>query len=280
MDIFKSFIFGETGLYATHVRFLNDSTEIKYGLGLLKKQYDNCLALLNKKKVRKDIAKLIKPKLHQMEQVRDQIKVLDSIDAYVTCFSKDCDSLYQWRSYTPEGGVSIGFSRQELQKTIFGTNPKKIGMINDNSAFWMFPYSSTPSATDNIVGCIGECLYNEDQRKDTLVKLLFSTKKADVNIANTFFLAALMKHKSFEAENEVRIVYCGVPCFEKIEIVGNKPRIPIVGACPNKMRQLIKGVVVSPHGNKEQNFYLAHLLAHKYNLDWEPIPSSSPYIRG
>ena len=95
-----------------------------------------------------------------------------------------------------------------------------------------------------------------------------------------FFLAALMKHISFAAENEVRIVYCGIPCYEKIEIIGNKPRMPIVGAFPDQMCHLIKGVIVSPHGNKEQNFYLAHLLAHKYNLDWEPIPSSSPYIGG
>lgn len=31
LDVFKKMIFAETGLYATHVRFLNDSSEFRYG---------------------------------------------------------------------------------------------------------------------------------------------------------------------------------------------------------------------------------------------------------
>lgn len=278
IDVFKKMMMEETGLYATHVRFLNDSSEFRYGFDVVRTLSEEYIKERSKESNNKDILKRIKFLQIQkkQKQLEDMIDALKRIDVYVTCFSRDYDNLYQWWCYTPEGGVSIGFSRQELQKTIFGANHKKIGNIN-SEPFWMFSYSSPPPECDAL-GCLCKCLYSKKEQKDAFWGSLSSLP--DPRRSNMFFLAALMKHNSFSFENEERIVYSGSSCFSKIEIIGNKPRIPIIGASKSNIRRLIKGVIISPHGNREQNFYLAHLLAHKCNLDWEPIPSSSPYIGG
>lgn len=197
-------------------------------------------------------------------------------DVYVTCFSNDCDSLYQWRCYTPGGGVCLGFSRQELQEKIFGDNARDIGQI-DGTPLKNFSYSASSDKPDTL-GCLCKCLYRETQQYNAVQQILFSNPR--LRDSEVFFLACLMKHESFASEKEERIVYSGNSCFDKIEMIGDKPRIPILGASKDEIRQLIKGVVISPHGDKEHNLYLAHLLAHKYKLTWEPVLSSSPYIGG
>ena len=90
-DAFWKMLGGD--FYATHHRFLNDSTEITYGFQEIKRflQDDNCFS-----------------KLHL---ITDD---LNRNDFFLLCFSKDPDNLYQWRSYTPQGGFSIGFSYNKL----------------------------------------------------------------------------------------------------------------------------------------------------------------------
>lgn len=279
MDVFKKIMFGETGLYATHVRFLNDSSEFRYGWNIIESLSEKYLHRLKKEaRDTKDICKhfdSIKGQARN-EHINGKIRNWKKTDVYVTCFSKDCDSLYQWRCYTPGGGVCIGFSRKELQEKIFGVNAKNIGNIR-NAPLKKFSYSGSSSEQDTL-GCLCECLYTEELQEKTIQEILFSNSY--LNDIDVFFLACLMKHESFSFEKEERIVYSGISCFDKIEMIGEKPRIPILGASKNEVCQLIKGVVVSPHGNKEHNLYLAHLWAHKCNLTWEPALSRSPYIGG
>ena len=68
MDVFKKMMFGETGLYATHARFLNDSSEIRYGLQLIQSLAEEYLQRLKKEaKDTKDICK-------KFELIREQTR--------------------------------------------------------------------------------------------------------------------------------------------------------------------------------------------------------------
>jgi hypothetical protein len=51
---------------------------------------------------------------------------ISEIDRYVTCFSKEGDSLSQWRAYANNGnGISIGFNRKKLESALLGNNSYK-----------------------------------------------------------------------------------------------------------------------------------------------------------
>jgi hypothetical protein len=58
-------------------------------------------------------------------------------DAYFFCLSKEGDSLYQWRSYTPKGGIAVEFDRVVLFEAL------KIAIVNDTELirkFFRFKY--------------------------------------------------------------------------------------------------------------------------------------------
>lgn len=255
-DVFKKMICGETGLYATHVRFLNDSSEFRYGWKIIMSMAEKYV------EERKKQHKETKSAIEKLQDVQQQIKSMllnikienyKKTDVYVTCFSKECDNLYQWRCYTPQGGVCIGFSRQELQQRVFGTNQEEIGKIR-NVPLKTFSYHSDNSNQMDSWGCLCDCIYDEKEQKQAVIKFIFS--EPTTQYANIFFLACLMKHDSFVFEQEERIVYSGASCYDKLEMIGGKPRIPVLGASPSEIRQLIKGVVVSPPWRQRTQFIL------------------------
>ena len=86
--------------YCTNVNFLNDSKEFKYGVETILKAVENLKTNENS-----DI----------LEKTRNNINLLFKSDKYVTCFSKDGDSLSQWRAYGNDGkGISLGFEFSDL----------------------------------------------------------------------------------------------------------------------------------------------------------------------
>jgi len=88
------------------------------------------------------------------------------------------------------------------------------------------------------------------------------------------FAAMQYKNPSFYFEREVRLVYMGDSLRKRIQYIGNKPRIPTF---IRNVRNLIRGVYISPHGDKLQNRLLAELFRDKFNLSFDIIESSSSY---
>ena len=127
MDVFTKMMLGETGLYATHIRFLNDSSEFRYGLELIKDYMDEERFGTQSQKHNSYTEQFYNFICQQlgMKQLNLVMNILEKVnDIYVTCFSRDCDSLYQWRCYTPQGGVALGFSRKALRTIILEKSPK------------------------------------------------------------------------------------------------------------------------------------------------------------
>lgn len=84
------------GIAFSHYRFLNDDSELSYGRQLLRDIFDD----LKDEELKKFIE----------GQIVDELVA----DSYLFCLSRDGDNLYQWRSYTPHGGIAVGFDRREL----------------------------------------------------------------------------------------------------------------------------------------------------------------------
>jgi len=103
-------------LWATNLYFLNDRNEYKHGMNIIR-----------------EVMELIKTKenesiLHAVSVVLNEIS---EVDRYVTCFSKEGDSLSQWRAYANNGnGISIGFNRKKLEFSLLGNNSYKSVIYN------------------------------------------------------------------------------------------------------------------------------------------------------
>jgi hypothetical protein len=102
-------------IWASHIRYLNDTKEYYAGRSLIKS-----VLLLMKEldQADEETAKI----------VEETLEIFDGFDIYVTSFSKaeDGDSLNLWRAYahTPPG-YSIGFRAETLSKFIRSTRTEK-----------------------------------------------------------------------------------------------------------------------------------------------------------
>jgi hypothetical protein len=89
-------------LWATHIYYLNDGSEFKHGINLMRSH----LAELSKTD---RVAQAF------LEEVKWSVFSLPKTSVFVVSFSESGDLLSQWRSYCPENrGISLGFEATEL----------------------------------------------------------------------------------------------------------------------------------------------------------------------
>lgn len=292
-DVFIKLLNDE--MYATHFKFLNDDMEISYA-----------------QKVCQDF---INNELH-VKQIDSFCEDLLNQDIFVMCFSTVKDSLSQWRSYTPRslGGFAIGFSKNKLCSALNGTIRDNISwnwikcrysedqlhkrlqalkrIIERNANF----RSSARQNQENDLN--GLSLSQEQMKKENqayklerFIQECISDCDRECKALLAFTKMSLMyKHPTFVAECEERILGFGmnfkaigeghispnIQSFHRneIEYIGGKPRIRIP---ITSVRDCIEYVMVSPHGKKKENKFLAELFRDKYDLKFNIEMSSSPY---
>ena len=272
-DVFAQFMEGKTRLYGTHYCFLNDSKEFEYKMDRFKTR--------NLPIVDKEIEEIIKTQTNPKATERwKELKskwndvLMSYNDIYTLCFSNKADNLYHWCSYTPNGGYCIGFSKKRIEEKIKTTNKRTMDSYT--------LYTNTTDTGESYNVFMGDCVYEkEEDTSESIAGLLLKMDKYEGDEKLIICLhSALTKHSSFEDEKEFRIVLLGQSLRKKIEIIGNKPRVPLFGIEKDEICSLIEGVFVSPHGNKERNKLFAELLREKHNCNdwWGVYLSSSPYI--
>lgn len=276
-DVFVKIM--EEGLWATHTDFLNDDTEITHGNAL---------------------AKNIFKSLHLDDHLRVLQENLNALDVYVTCFSREDDSLYQWKAYTPRGGFAIAFSRKELFSEInkFALSEENISkkQLNVKRAFAIH---EDISSRDYLFFFLEKCIYSSERICAEIVEQIknryiqspesFITECREIlekhgilNVMDNFatvptmkLLCSIAKNKTFDIENEERLICIGNRTLRKnIELIGNKPRIKIPAQAEN-LRNLIKRVIVSPHGDRKRNKLFAEIFRDKHDLNFEISDSMS-----
>lgn len=183
-------------MFATGIRYLNDSTEFIYTENLWKQALD---------------ARLVNPQNFERSAYQGKIwdellKLRESFTSsfsssqlYVCCFSEDGDSLSQWRGYARSGGYNLGFNTHKL---------------------W--------EAARLQMCIIAPCVYDENEQQDLIEKHLvrvlatlgyrdddgvvtpiedFKGGNIGTGIAVDYMsLATLIKHPSFRDEREWRVV--------------------------------------------------------------------------
>lgn len=152
-------------IWATVIQYLNDSTEFSHFLELIETEI----------KKKKPASK------KTLKDLQDAITTIRDVNIAVSCFSRDSDSLSQWRAYgRGESGFAIGFDSKKL------------------------------SQLGNSHLVLRECIYNEgvqiEMAREIIGDLLTGRVKEPADIIfNLLSIAPLMKNEHFSDEKEWRL---------------------------------------------------------------------------
>ena len=250
VDVLEHFLCGEIAF--AHYRFMNDDLELSYGRQLLRDIFDGLKD--------DDLKKFVEG------EVVDELVA----DLYLFCLSRDGDNLYQWRSYTPHGGIAVGFDRRKLYSAMHSVLTGKA---------WS-------SIAGKVSGMLLTCRYNDDFARRVVVRLNQTAKSHHGSCCDGCkgfgvfvekFMKVLLSQKnpSFREEQEERFLLMGFP-REKVEIIKDKPRIVVKDS---RMPNAISCVRMSPHGDNERDRLLVEIIRDKYGLKF-PIEQSNSSFNG
>ena len=201
VDVLEFFLKGEIAF--THYKFLNDDEEIECGIRLLKKMAEEENSDLFKNGV--------------VDNPYFSSNGFD--DTYLFCLSKDGDNLYQWRSYTPKGGIAVEFDKVMLFESLRSTIIEDETLTRNVSRFKH-----------------AKCRYTEEHARKA-IKLLIAhyenTKKTGcfggckelgLLFERAMRILLTQKNSTFAFEEEERFLLQGSLRL-KIEFIAGKPRI-------------------------------------------------------
>lgn len=208
---------------ATHYAFMNDAEEVKAGAKRVLKQLDSVVW------VDEYTDNVIYVKQH-MEQL---IKKTDTKRFYIISFSKTKDALPLWRGYASQGGCAIGFSAIALKS--------------------LFENYSNPQAEKNLL--FNECVYGKKDIQYLKVKIALVNRNIPdrEDTLNRLICSPICcsKNQCFADEQEIRMAFIR-QTNDEVHFENGKPFIEL------KMQEtvfpsLIKEVMISPHGNVNNN---------------------------
>jgi hypothetical protein len=157
--------------------------------------------------------------------------ILNRLYPYIACFSKNGDSLSQWRAYANDGkGIAIGIDEKKLglEQRIPGNT-----FIKDDAIGYYNCIYDEASQREFINDNLGElCLL--------INKNMFSEINI-VNIAISFNkMSVIFKNPSFFEEDEVRIIH--IP-----RIMGDKENNTILDSNISEINFMVKGNSISSY---------------------------------
>ncbi|HXW80136.1 MAG TPA: DUF2971 domain-containing protein [Acidimicrobiales bacterium] len=197
-------ILASGALWATDVRYLNDTTESKFGFDKI----DDLLANESSSRFpRPEPLKALSAAWRGVKEGEREARERQRL--FVACFCTDPDLLSQWRGYGRHG-YSIGFDRQALQVR-GGQQP---------TGYWLreMVYDETEQR-DLVAGILDHHVEGAPQelqvaptRDMDLVSMARLAQAWSFGVgADLYQLANQFKHRGFQEEREVRAVHQVVP---------------------------------------------------------------------
>lgn len=189
-------IINSSELWLSNLYFLNDKNEYELGLKFVTEQLESY----------KDGFSVLKPTKYFIEALEKAIDFIKEKDApYILSMTADNDLLSQWRGYTNNGvGVNIGFNEKffkknnlKVYKCIYNLEKQKeiVNHILTQSIFMFVGIATSQGIftdSDNI----------DLSQYDRAV-----SEAGQYFIDRTIFFCSLIKDKSFEEENEWRLLH-------------------------------------------------------------------------
>jgi Protein of unknown function (DUF2971) len=172
-------------LWATHIRYLNDSKELDYASELARDHL--CRERESGDKHRRQFA------MKALSDLDSLVGIETPLTVYVTSFSRHGNQLSQWRGYCPPGnGFSLGFRVNDLRKLA-------------EKRSYEFDIAFIP------------CLYDVGEQNALMSELISTARTTPTDVSPEFLFILLIlkwgpaiKHRGFEEEAEWRLVVRGM----------------------------------------------------------------------
>ncbi|RPA12621.1 DUF2971 domain-containing protein [Gordonia sp. OPL2] len=187
---------GSLNLRASDVRYLNDTTEVRYGAKVVAK-------ILRNKSKSTDISDVER---HGLLQLADELKndeiTIDwwthrsPVAVHAACFTESGDLLSQWQGYGDNGGgYAIGVTRDALQYSLVSLpgNPMFRGLQLKKVCY------GNGQKTKSLVANLIETLTGEEN-------VLDKGELSDTARRDAIMTAAQIKHPAFKSEREWRLI--------------------------------------------------------------------------
>lgn len=260
-NVLERFLAEDGDIFCTHYRALNDDSEFREGF--------KCVLQYARKRGWDDAL------IDRLEQLGNHFNEKDFFMPWVFSFSLYNDMLSQWVAYTDQktGGYAIGFNMKQLDQLIKNGREK-----------------TEKIPVKVVVNCIYAGVDDVDVELDKtfndpqLISYVHS-KQLDINmesklIAAVIMMSAMIKEKSFFQETETRLILLvdDKALYRDMISLNGKPRMKAnLSQRIGYLRDLIKSVVISPHGNQDSLYANAMSLKMKYSLEYSIVTSASHY---
>lgn len=208
--------------WATHTLYLNDSTEISYTHGLVEELF-NELANQAEPYAMKNSNNEFAYSTYIGFLLRlsySTMRVKPNPDVYVVCFCGDDDLLSQWRGYGNRGsGYAIGFDREEFVHPSCAFKLRKV--LYDLEKQKQILNKILNTVRDSLFSRLTEAItYDSAQSLAEEHALIFED---EVTRYATFF-----KHKTFQEEQEWRLIYSPTEDAHSSQIKFRSGRLGII----------------------------------------------------
>lgn len=251
---------------ATHYSELDDPSEVTIGAEILERSL--------KARSKSSGSRVMKHLMTALPKFRK-----GRLDIFVFSLSEAADSLNQWRAYCPGGGVAIGFRGQDIYVP-FRTTSRKTTNGASSVAEWKLAKCQYYAQNDTIdVTASVSDIRSKVQAWLQLWGKLDSSVKEELgdsySSAEIERLCCSIKHNEYESEREWRLFYnLTEDTTLTVELDDRKRRFVKM---PFVARDLIKEVVLSPHGGRRQDRMLAQCFKSSMHLSYEVKESEKPF---
>jgi Protein of unknown function (DUF2971) len=181
----------ETGrLWATNIQYMNDSSELDYGMSMTRSHL-RCLSA-------EGMPGVVREFLGRGERMLDLPVLLPDRQFYAFCFCQDPDLLSQWRAYADRGGgYAIGFDTDDLTNAVIKGRLSLFPVEYGPGSNWELLVHDIGALCDALTRCVG--LWPDDET------ILLSAACDDLRLA-LIFRIFWSKHPGFCEEKEWRIL--------------------------------------------------------------------------
>jgi hypothetical protein len=267
-DVFKSIITNQK-FWLTAITDLNDYTEVNWTFKTIWPIVRD--KLLSVKKEKAEIIMMLDNDVN--------VNVFQDYKFYVICFSKNKDSLSQWRGYAEDGkGFCIGIDLNNI--------------TTNNSPFRSKDYKRALGYNDII--------YNQDKQIEILFDLLNSILDSGdspylLAHMNLIGFAPRFKNPYFDVENETRLIFCAdlsngivTNCESNGMVMGLYPHINNLGILTTHIEidlfkcnpsGCIKKVILGPKNRTNKETVIELMQANGFSINEDDVEMSQGTYR-
>lgn len=260
-NVLERFLADDGDLLCTHYRALNDDSEFREG-------FKRVLQYARKMRWNVNL-------LGRITKLGDHFNEKEIFMPWIFSFSLHNDMLSQWIGYTDQndGGYAIGFDIGQLRKLTEEKN--KLSQKTPTKVVLNCMYSDV----DDVDAKLDEIFRDSDLTSYVHSDHLVMEKETKL-VFFVMLMSSMIKEKSFFQESETRLLLFvdDEKLYRDVISIGGKPRMKAnLSDKPGYLRDLIKSVVISPHGNQNSLYSNALSLKRKYSLGYSIVTSASHY---